>query len=105
MEKYYCSNHISSMFYYFIVLFFSLKDVIKWKIDSNETEQQVEKIQEIVEIEEVQEVEEIEETEEIEIIEQEKEIPKANPYWDYIKINLIHVDFEELKIINQDVKG
>ena len=89
----------------FIVLFFSLKDVIKWKIDSNKTEEQVKEIQEIVEIEEVQEVEEIEETEEIEIIEQEEEIPKANPYWDYIKINLIHVDFEELKIINQDVKG
>lgn len=39
-----------------------------------------------------------------EIIGQEN-IPEANPYWDYIKMNLIDVDFSELKNTNQDVKG
>jgi len=83
----------------FIILFFALKDVIKWKLDSNKTEQQVEEIQEIVEIEEV------EETEKIEIVEQVEEIPKANPYWDYINMNLINVNFNELKKINSNTKG
>lgn len=83
----------------FIILFFALKDVIKWKLDSNKIEQQVEEIQEIVEVEEV------EETEEVEIIEQVEEIPKANPYWDYINMNLINVDFNELKKINSNTKG
>ena len=84
------------------MLIISTINIIKWKVDSDRTEKQIEEIQEIVEIEEV--IEE-EENEDIEIIEQEEEIPQANPYWDYIKMNLIHIDFEELKIINQDVKG
>lgn len=83
----------------FIILFFALKDVIKWKLDSNKIEKQVEQIQEIVEVEEV------EETEEVEIIEQDEEISKANPYWDYINMNLIKVDFNELKKINSNTKG
>ena len=41
----------------------------------------------------------------VEIIEQVEEIPKANPYWDYIKMNLINVNFMELKNINSDTKG
>jgi len=77
----------------------SVKDIIKWKLDSNKIENQVEKIQEIVEIEEV------EESEEVEIIEQVEEIPKTNPYWDYIKMNLINVNFNELKSINPNIKG
>ena len=32
----------------------------------------------------------IEDNENTEIIEQEKKPPKANPYWDYIKMNLFH---------------
>ncbi len=83
----------------FIALIITMIDVIKWKLDSNKIEQQIEKIQEIVEIEEV------EETEEVEIIEQVEEIPKANPYWDYINMNLINVNFNELKEINSNTKG
>lgn len=82
-----------------IFLIISIKDVIKWKLDSNKIERQVEEILEIVEIENV------EETEKIEIIEQIEEIPKANPYWDYIKMNLINIDFNELKTINSNTKG
>ena len=83
----------------FITLIITIIDVIKWKLDSNNTKKQIEKIQEIVEIEEVKE------TEKIEIIEQEQEIPKFNPYWDYINMNLINVDFNELKKINSSTKG
>ena len=78
----------------------SVKDIIKWKLDSNKIEQQIEQIQEIVEIEDVNE-----EKTEVEIIEQVEEIPKANPYWDYIKMNLINIDFNQLKNINSNTKG
>ena len=83
----------------FIIFIINIKDLIIWKLDSNKIEKQIEEIQEIIEIDEV------EENEKIEIIEQEEEIPKANPYWDYIKLNLINVDFNELKQINSSTKG
>ena len=88
-----------------IILIISTKDILKWKLDSNKIEKQVEEIQEIVQIEEIKETDETEELEKIEIIEQEKEIPKANPYWDYIKMSLINVDFKGLKQINSNTKG
>lgn len=77
----------------------SVINIIKWKIDSNKTEKQVNKIQEIVKMEEISE------NDNIEIIEQEKEIPKYNPYWDYIKMNLLNVNFKELKKLNSNTKG
>ena len=92
----------------FIFLILSIKDVLRWKLESKKIEQQVEEIQEIVEVEEVEEiqeiveVEEVEETKEAEIIEQVEEIPKANPYWDYINMSLINVNFNELKKINSN---
>lgn len=80
-------------------MFISITNIIKWKLDSNKIKNQVQEIQEIVEIEEIPD------NDEIEIIEQEEEIPQANPYWDYIKMNLINVDFSELKNINSNTKG
>ena len=85
-----------------IILLISTKDIIKWKLDSNKTDNQIKEIQEIVEIEEVIE-EDI--TEGIKIIEQQEEIPQSNPYWDYINMNLINVNFSELKQINSNTKG
>lgn len=84
-----------------IILFISCFDVIKWFIDSKKTNTQINNILEIVEVEEVLEDENIT----VEIIEQVEEIPEANPYWDYIKMNLINIDFTELKKINSDTKG
>ena len=83
-----------------LVLFISITDFIKWKLDSNKIEQQIEQIQEIVELEDVNE-----ETKEVEIIDQAEEIPQTNPYWDYIKMNLINVNFNQLKDINSNTKG
>lgn len=82
-----------------ISLFITVNDIVKWNLDANDTKQQVEEIQEITEIVEVKE------TEKVEIIEQIEEIPKSNPYWDYIKMNLINVNFNELKKINPNTKG
>ena len=82
-----------------ISLTVSIVNIIKWNIDKGNTKEQVQEIEKIVEIEEMPD------TESTEIISQPKEPPKANPYWDYIKMNMIHVDFSELKLINSGVKG
>lgn len=76
----------------------SILYITKWKLDSNQTTDQVKKIQEIVK------TKEITSTEKTEIIEQDH-IPQENPYWDYIKMSLIDVDFQKLKKINNQVKG
>jgi len=68
--------------------------------DDNNTNKQLDVISNAITIEEVEDNDK-----EIEIIEQEKMIEKFNPYWDYIKMDLIDVDFDELKGINKDVKG
>jgi len=82
-----------------IGLTISAYNITKWKIDSNKTEKQISDIQEKIEIIEVQD------EEDIEIIEQTEEIPKFDPYWDYIKMNLINVDFNELKKTNKSTIG
>ena len=87
---------------FLITLTISTIDIIKWKLDSNKTDKQIKEIQEIIDIEEVIE-EDI--TDEIEIIEQVEEIPQANPYWDYIEMNLININFNKLKQINSNTKG
>ena len=85
-----------------ITLSKSIIDIYKWGNDSKKISKEVEEIEEIVQVEEI--IEETNENE-IEIVEQKEEIPKANPYWDYIKMNLINVDFKELKSKNSDTKG
>ena len=67
--------------------------------DIRHPEKQIEEITDIINIEEV------EENENTEIIEQKEEPPKENPYWDYIKMNMINVNFNELKQKNPDTKG
>lgn len=78
---------------------FSGIKVLAWKIDSDNTYAQIEMINENVVIEEV------EDTETTEIINPPQEINEANPYWDYIKMNLINVDFSNLLQINSDTQG
>lgn len=50
-------------------------------------------------------IEEVPDTEETVIIEQEYEVVEEDPYWDFIKLNLIDVDFSELKKTNKSTKG
>ena len=82
-----------------LLLIYSIVNIVIWKNDSNKTNKQIEDIQEKIKVTGVVD------TENTEIIEQEEEIPEFNPYWDYIKINMLNVDFSELKKINNNVKG
>lgn len=83
----------------FITLNISIYNIIKWKLDSNKTNEEINTIQENANIEGVQD------NKGTEIIKQAKKIPKENPYWDYIKMNMIDVNFDNLKKINSDVVG
>lgn len=83
----------------FITLNISIYNIIKWKLDSNKTNEEINTIQENANIEEVKD------NKGTEIIKQAKKIPKENPYWDYIKMNMIDVNFDNLKKINSDVVG
>lgn len=80
-------------------IIYSSYKIFVWLSENKNIENIEEEIKESVVIEE------IEDTEETIIVEQPEEIPEANPYWDYIKVNLLDVDFTELKEINKSTKG
>lgn len=82
----------------FLTLIISSINIIIWLIDSSKTKTEVKSIEEVVEVTEVKD------NKNTEIIEQPT-TSKEDPYWDYIKMNLINVDFEELKKKNPDTKG
>ena len=83
----------------FVFLIKSGVDLINYFIDTNKTNDEIKEIEDAVKIEEVPD------SEATEIIEQTEDIPKDNPYWDYIKMNLINVNFDELLKINNETKG
>jgi len=85
----------------FIFLFASIINLLIWKFHSLKTSTQIKKVQQITIIEQI-----VETTENItQIIAPEIEIPKTNPYWDYINMNLINVDLNNLKQINSSTRG
>ena len=89
--------------FFLTILVISSTKIIDWVKDSSSSEKVITEIQEETEI---IETETTEETEIIEIPEEEeKEIPKTSPYWTYIEMNLIDVDFTELKEKNSDTAG
>ena len=79
-----------------IVFIISIIKVISWHNDSKETKKQ----EEIIKKAETKEVTDNDQTEVIASDEDED-----NTYWDYIKMNLMDVDLNELKKINSDVTG
>lgn len=81
------------------IFIISVVNIIKWTIDNKKTDKQTEIITNIKVIEEVND------DENTEIIEQPITIDKNAPYWNFIKMNLIDADFNELKQINKEVKG
>ena len=81
-----------------ITLIISSTNIIKWLIDSKNTNKEIDNINEDINIIEV------EDSTNTEIINSE-EIDKENPYWDYIKMNLIDVDFNKLKEKNNETVG
>ena len=76
----------------------SLFNIIKWKIEAKTTNNQIETAQKVVK------PVKIIDNDKIEIIEQEK-VPLDNPYWEYVQMNLIDVDFNDLKNINPSTIG
>lgn len=80
------------------LLIYSGINIYMWFKDSLAIKNEVADISEVVTITET-----VEEDEKVEIVESEEE--KSSPYWDYIKMNLIDVDFKELKKVNSDVRG
>lgn len=87
------------IFVFGFMFIFSVKNIFDWKDDADKTTELTQKIDDVVS------VLEIEDNDETKIIEQDDEILKFNPYWDYIKMNLIEVDFSELSKINDDTIG
>lgn len=84
----------------FIVLFIvSFYHLINYKINEKKMNNQIDIIKNNVTIDEIKQ------DSSVEIIKQNEEINETNPYWDYIKMNLINVNFNNLKTINNDVKG
>ena len=81
-----------------ILFIYSIVNIIIWSIDSKKTDDIIKSVNDISEVVEVEDTSDT-------VIEQVEEIPKANPYWDYIKMNLINVNFQELKKINNNTKG
>ena len=71
--------------------------IIEWKLDSNKTIEQTEII------EEAANVEEVEDTPETETVTTNE--PPNTPYWNYIKMSLLDVDFTELRKINSETGG
>ncbi len=85
-------------FAFFVGFAFSIYNVIKWKIDNNNINKQVNNIYDKVK------VNEINDNYKTKII-GDKTILKSNPYWDFIKIKLIDVNLSELKLINNSTVG
>lgn len=82
----------------FILIFiYSGFNVLTWYIDNKNIDKQVEIILEKTNINEVID------NDKTEVI--ENKVDKSDPYWDYIKMNLINVDFSELKKTNNDTVG
>ena len=81
------------------IFIISIANILKWTIDNKKTDKQTEIITNIKVIEEVTD------DENTEIIEQPITIDKNAPYWNFIKMNLIDADFNELKKINKEVRG
>ena len=83
----------------FIIIFIiSLINIIKWLIDSKNNNNQ---INNIINSTKVISVKDNNNTEYV----NQDEISKSDPYWYYIKYNLINVDFKKLKIKNPDTVG
>ena len=80
------------------LLVYSGYQIYLWHHSNVEIDEQVKKVEEKVDVKPV------EDNPKTEIINPPTE-DKSDPYWDYIKVNLIDVDFTELKELNNEVVG
>lgn len=80
-----------------ISLITSITLITKWLIDNHNISEQIDNIKTITKITE------IEDNNDTQIV--ENDVSKSDPYWDYIKMNLIRVNINELKKVNNDTIG
>ena len=80
---------------------YSFAKIILWYKDSLTTEEKINELNDKTDIVEVKD------SEKTQIVNAElsENIDKSNPYWDYIKMNLMDVSFDKLKQENPDVVG
>lgn len=81
-----------------ILFIYSIVNIIIWSIDSKKTDDIIKSVNDI------SEVVEVEDTSDTQIIPTD-DVSKDNPYWDYIKMNMIDVNFDKLLELNSDTKG
>lgn len=82
----------------FFCFIFSFIKIIKWKIDSNNTNAQIKNLTNIADIKEDENIDNVK-------LFNNEDKKENDYYWDYIKLNLINVNFDELKKINDNVAG
>lgn len=78
---------------------FSVGSLITQKIDDKEIKEQTIKLLDISKIEDIKD------SSKTKIVKSSNDIGKGDPYWDFIKMPLINVDFDELKKTNNDTIG
>ena len=89
------SLFIAICFIFFLTMFsFSLYNIIKWNIDARKTNEEIDDLANSTEIKKIKD------NAKTEII--ENDVPREDPYWDYITYDLINVDFNELKQKNNE---
>lgn len=82
-----------------IIFIISLFNIISWHQDNRKTDKQIKDINEVVEIDEIND------NSNAELINEPENIDEFNPYWDYINMSLINVEFGDLKNQNSDTVG
>ena len=83
------------LFIVFIIIFFiSINKIITWFSDNWKSKRQLNNLQNTIKIKEINGGENIGDN-----------IDEFDPYWDFIKMKLISVDFKKLKKINNDTIG
>ncbi len=80
----------------FCVTLYSAIGVIKWKIDSEKTNEEISNLQNSTEVKE-------DDSDDAAIV--DGDATPDDPYWKYINMNLIDVDFADLKNTNPDTVG
>ena len=80
-----------------ILIIYSIYHVYKWYVDSENSQKEAESLSSVADVTET------DDDKNIKIVDSDED--KSNPYWDYIKMKLINVDFSELEKINSDVAG
>lgn len=88
-----CLYSISSSIYHIFV----------WKQDGDSINKLSDDLLDITDVKEIP-VED-EDNRNVEVVKPDEEIPESDPYWAYVNMNMIDVDFYDLKDVNKEVAG